>query len=82
VSADPAAGEKVSGGSRVCADPPSTASSSFGVIVVVPAASVWSMPSPSSTVICFFDEIVSFFYPLASRTRIEVVGVWPRIVPG
>ena len=40
------------------------------------------MPSPSSTAIGFFDEMVSVFFPLASRTRIEVAVVWPSVVPG
>ncbi len=40
------------------------------------------MPSPSSTVIGFFDEIVSFFFPLASSTRIDVFAVSPSVVPG
>ena len=40
------------------------------------------MPSPSSTLICFFEEMLSFFFPLASRTWIEVVAVWPSVVPG
>ena len=78
----PAAGENVSGGSRACFGPPSTASSSFGVSVVAPAGSVWSMPSPSSTAIGFFAEMVSVFFPLASRTRIMVAVAWPSVVPG
>ena len=82
MSVDPVAGEKVSGGSRACFGPPSTASSNVGVKVVLPAGSVWSTPSPSSTVIGFFDEMVSFFFPLASRTRIEVALVSPSVVPG
>ena len=82
MSVDPDAGENVSGGSSACADPPSTASLSAGVSVVLPAASVWSTPSPSSTVICFFDEMVSCFFPFASRTRIELALVWPSVVPG
>ena len=79
---DPEAGENVSGGVSACAGAPSTASFSAGVSVVLPAASVWSIPSPSSTVIGFFEEMTSFFFPLASRTRIEVVVVSPSVVPG
>ncbi len=82
VSADPLVGENVSGGVRACGDPPSTASSSPGVSVVLPAASVCSIPSPSSTVIALRDEIASVFFPFASRTRIVVVVVWPATVPG
>ena len=40
------------------------------------------MPSPSSTVIGFFEEMASFFFPLASSTRIDLVVVSPRVVPG
>ena len=82
MSFEPPAGVKVSGGVSACAGPPSTASWSECVSVVFPEASVWSMPSPSSTVYGLPVEIVSDFLPEASRTRIEVVDVWPEVVPG
>ena len=81
-SFDPEAGEKVSGGVRAWPGPPSTASWRAGVRVVLPAPSVYSIPSPSSTVSGRPDEIASEFFPSTRRTRIEVAFVWPSVVPG